>query len=421
MREFPCLPTLVAAILVMALPVDASAERISGALSSETGHTASPASKQEVRKNLPEAAPIVFPAPAGLRAVVADSRLPASTDADGAFRVAFVHGPLGPTEEAEIREKMLLSLKQAEEVFAPRRFELAGFLELNDWEPVLPIGEELQRVEADPRVQAFKRDTYSHFLQFWGYGYTDACAVTYTHCVPNPDRNYSVMDIDCAWKYSGVHEFGHNGFGLSHEPEATIGASCAPYAQGHSWPMNDGYHGSLMAVGGMRELRLSNGIPPTGVPDERDNQRAYNEIAAAMVASVSVPDDFCQATPCEFFDDTSLCLMGNRFKITAEFDPPNDDDDLFELGHAFPLDDSPQAGGSGTFWFFDDTNKELLVKVINACPVNNHMWFFAGGLTNVNVRLKVCDTHHGVQRVYVNPQSTPFQPIQDTSAFATCN
>ena len=44
----------------------------------------------------------------------------------------------------------------------------------------------------------------------------------------------------------------------------------------------------------------------------------------------------------------------------------------------------------------------------------------AGGLTDVNVVLTVTDTMTGLVRTYVNPQGTAFQPIQDTSAFATC-
>jgi hypothetical protein len=42
---------------------------------------------------------------------------------------------------------------------------------------------------------------------------------------------------------------------------------------------------------------------------------------------------------------------------------------------------------------------------------------FAGGLTNVKVDITVTDTQTGSVQTYHNPQSTPFQPIQDTSAF----
>jgi hypothetical protein len=34
--------------------------------------------------------------------------------------------------------------------------------------------------------------------------------------------------------------------------------------------------------------------------------------------------------------------------------------------------------------------------------------------------IRVDDTLAGIGRLYVNPRGTPFAPIQDTEAFATC-
>ena len=45
---------------------------------------------------------------------------------------------------------------------------------------------------------------------------------------------------------------------------------------------------------------------------------------------------------------------------------------------------------------------------------------FAGGLTNVGVEILVTDTEAGITRSYSNELGEAFQPIQDTSAFATC-
>jgi hypothetical protein len=58
---------------------------------------------------------------------------------------------------------------------------------------------------------------------------------------------------------------------------------------------------------------------------------------------------------------------------------------------------------------------------LDACSGSSgYYWVFAGGLTNVHVGLTITDTFTGVVRTYTNPQNTAFQPIQDTSAFATC-
>jgi hypothetical protein len=112
---------------------------------------------------------------------------------------------------------------------------------------------------------------------------------------------------------------------------------------------------------------------------------------------------------------TTMCLAGGRFQVTSRFDPPNDADALLDPAQAIRL-----TGDTGYFWFFDPNNVEVVIKVLNACPVNDRFWVFQGGLTNVNTQVTVCDTQTGVQKQYSNPQSTPFQPIQDTNAFATC-
>jgi hypothetical protein len=57
---------------------------------------------------------------------------------------------------------------------------------------------------------------------------------------------------------------------------------------------------------------------------------------------------------------------------------------------------------------------------LNACTLNSRFWVFAGGLTNVRVVMTVTDTQTGTVKTYTNPQGVAFQPIQDTSAFATC-
>ena len=43
-------------------------------------------------------------------------------------------------------------------------------------------------------------------------------------------------------------------------------------------------------------------------------------------------------------------------------------------GQAVPL-----TPDSGYFWFFNAANIEAVVKVLNACSVNDHHWVFAAG------------------------------------------
>ncbi|HZF10572.1 MAG TPA: PKD domain-containing protein [Thermoanaerobaculia bacterium] len=108
-----------------------------------------------------------------------------------------------------------------------------------------------------------------------------------------------------------------------------------------------------------------------------------------------------------------LCLGGNRFAVDVTWHTP--------AGQTGPGEAVALTSDTGYFWFFNDANVEMILKVLNGCTLNNHFWVFAGGLTNVRVDITVTDTATGTSKTYHNPQNTAFQPIQDTSAFATCN
>ena len=112
-------------------------------------------------------------------------------------------------------------------------------------------------------------------------------------------------------------------------------------------------------------------------------------------------------------DGSRLCLGEGRFEVQATFTTPGA---LAQAATAAPLVDD-----TGTFWFFDPDNVELVVKVLDACSFADRFWVFAGGLTNVEVEITVRDTATGLARTYTNPQGVPFQPVQDTDAFATCD
>jgi hypothetical protein len=129
-----------------------------------------------------------------------------------------------------------------------------------------------------------------------------------------------------------------------------------------------------------------------------------------MTATV-YPTTNVTPTPC-VPSTTALCLDGGRFQVEATWTTP---DAATGAAHTVSLTDD-----SGYLWFFEDTNVEAVVKVLDACSFSSHFWVFAGGLTNVDTVLKVTDTKTGVVRIYNNPQGMAFAPIQDTSAFATC-
>lgn len=111
---------------------------------------------------------------------------------------------------------------------------------------------------------------------------------------------------------------------------------------------------------------------------------------------------------------TTLCLNDGRFRVETLWQTPGGETGA---GRAELLTDD-----TGTFWFFSPDNIEVVVKVLNACelaPFNN-FWVFAGGLTDVEVLLRVTDTVSGEVQEFVNPQGSGFQPIRETEAFRVC-
>jgi hypothetical protein len=111
-------------------------------------------------------------------------------------------------------------------------------------------------------------------------------------------------------------------------------------------------------------------------------------------------------------DAATLCLNSSRYEVQAQWFTR---DGASGMGQVIPV-----TSDTGAFWFFSPSNVEVVIKVLNGCTFNSRYWTFAAGLTDVNVILTVTDTQTGAVKNYVNPQGTPFQPIQDTSAFASC-
>jgi hypothetical protein len=109
---------------------------------------------------------------------------------------------------------------------------------------------------------------------------------------------------------------------------------------------------------------------------------------------------------------TTLCLNDERFQVRATFQTA--------AGATGAAQVVKLTGDTGYLWFFNASNVEAVVKVLDGCGLNGRYWVFAGGLTDVRTVITVTDTQTGASKQYINPQGKAFQPIQDTSAFATC-
>ncbi|HKD18915.1 MAG TPA: hypothetical protein VKG23_13770 [Thermoanaerobaculia bacterium] len=172
-----------------------------------------------------------------------------------------------------------------------------------------------------------------------------------------------------------------------------------------------GSSGSPAMLADLRVVGQEFGACGTNQTDDCDNinnasvDGAFSSTFPAVQQWLA-PSNFGACVP----DATTLCLQNNRYRVTAFWTRP---DNSSGAGNGVSL-----TSDSGYFWFFSNTNIELIVKVLNGCAINSSYWVFAAGLTNVNVTVIVEDTVTGASQTYLNPQSQAYQPLQDTAAFS---
>jgi hypothetical protein len=154
-------------------------------------------------------------------------------------------------------------------------------------------------------------------------------------------------------------------------------------------------------------VRVTAGTVAVDLGGEPEGQDAVATDDFLYGEPVEAADAPCIATP------TALCLQGERFRVEAAFD-------------------SIQAGGgrargsalsadSGTLSFFAESNREVLIKVLDGCGVNQRYWVYGAAATDVAFDITVTDTATGDSKVYSKEQGPPAPAITDVDAFATCN
>jgi hypothetical protein len=121
----------------------------------------------------------------------------------------------------------------------------------------------------------------------------------------------------------------------------------------------------------------------------------------AIVATRAAVPTQCVAGP------TRLCLSNGRFAVEARWKNTGQTGD----GHAVTL-----TGDTGTFWFFQESNVEVVLKVLDGRPANGKFWVFYGALSDVEYTLTVTDTQTGVMKTYTNPKGR-LASVADTGAF----
>ncbi len=109
-------------------------------------------------------------------------------------------------------------------------------------------------------------------------------------------------------------------------------------------------------------------------------------------------------------DNNTLCLgTEGRFRATITWED-------FEGGTGDGKVAALATEDTGSFWFFNPENIEMVVKALDGRQTNGRHWIFFGSLTNVEFELTVTDTQTSLQKVYSNALSN-FASVGDTDAF----
>jgi ELWxxDGT repeat protein len=103
-----------------------------------------------------------------------------------------------------------------------------------------------------------------------------------------------------------------------------------------------------------------------------------------------------------------LCLNDGRFFVQAAW---KDFSGHSGVGTAVGL-----TADTGYFWFFDASNVEVVLKVLDGRPVNGKFWVYYGALSNLEYTLTVTDTVTGKVKTYRNPPGR-YASAGDSSAF----
>ena len=96
-------------------------------------------------------------------------------------------------------------------------------------------------------------------------------------------------------------------------------------------------------------------------------------------------------------DSESLCLNEGRFRVEVDWR------DQHQGGVEGTGRSVPGTTDSGYFWFFDEDNLELAVKILDGRETNGKFWIFYGALSDVEYTVTVTDTETGDVRTYFNP------------------
>ena len=131
-----------------------------------------------------------------------------------------------------------------------------------------------------------------------------------------------------------------------------------------------------------------------------------DESTASLTFLVEAADP---AGACEA-DGRTRCLRDSRYAVTVDWRRLDG-----EAGRGSVVREG--SNDSGLFTFFGGENWEVLLKVLDGCALNGHVWVFGASTTDLGYVIRVTDTATGKVKEYRNEPGTPAAAITDATAF----
>lgn len=109
-------------------------------------------------------------------------------------------------------------------------------------------------------------------------------------------------------------------------------------------------------------------------------------------------------------DENTLCLHDSRYRVQTMWRTADGRTGIASVAE-HTTDDS------GLFTFHNPENWEILIKVLDGCALNGHVWVYGASTTDQGYLIQVTDTATGAVREYRNEPGVPAPAITDAKAF----
>ena len=123
-----------------------------------------------------------------------------------------------------------------------------------------------------------------------------------------------------------------------------------------------------------------------------------------FLVEASEPAGFCVA------DAETLCLQDSRYAVNVDWWTAAGKSGAGSVVHEGTND-------SGLFRFFNRENWEVLIKVLDGCALNGHVWVYGASTTDLGYSIRVTDTVTETVKEYRNEPGHPAPAITDGTAF----